>query len=144
MLFKWKRFWRWNLAGHDMRTTCRRHDKCKSLARVHGTTCVIPRSSYVVSGSSATALHTAYWLPWYILVSLPNKLNRTNFSSIQECITVGCVTSAAVAAGGGVYPSIHWAGGCNPACTGQGEGVSAWGGVPRGGVCHTHTLWTEW
>ena len=39
----------------------------------------------------------------------------------QECIPVGCVLSAAVV--GGVYPSMHWAGGVCP-----------------GGVCHTPPL----
>ena len=29
----------------------------------------------------------------------------------QECIPVGCVPSTAMAAGGGVDPSMHWAGG---------------------------------
>ena len=54
--------------------------------------------------------------------------------------------------GWGVYPSMQWAGGCIPACTGWGVypsmhwaggvyqggvslGGSAWGCLPRGGVC---------
>ena len=50
----------------------------------------------------------------------------------QECIPVGCLLSAAVAAGGGgVYPSMLWAG-----------GVSDQEGVCPGGVCHTPP-WTE-
>ena len=32
--------------------------------------------------------------------------------SKQEYIPVGCLPSAAVASGGGVYPSMHWTGGC--------------------------------
>ena len=68
--------------------------------------------------------------------------------SKQECIPVGCVPSAAVAAGGGrgVHPSMHWTGGvhpsmnweggvCIPACTGQ-------GGVAACGVSATPP-WTE-
>ena len=61
----------------------------------------------------------------------------------QECIPVGCVPSAAVAAGG-MYPSVHWQGGvsqhalgsgvCIPACTRQG-GICPWGCLPKGCVC---------
>ena len=41
----------------------------------------------------------------------------------QECIPVGCVPSAAVpSGGGGVYPSMHWAGGVSVR-----GGLCAWG-----------------
>ena len=71
----------------------------------------------------------------------------------QECIPVGCVPSAAVAMsipactghcvsqhalGRGVYHSMHWAGGCITACTGQGVCIpacSGWGVSAQGGVC---------
>ena len=63
----------------------------------------------------------------------------------QECIPVGCVPSAAVAAGGGgvgVYPSMHWTGGCLPGgiCLGAvlpggGCGCVYPGGVAARGVC---------
>ena len=58
-----------------------------------------------------------------------------------------------------VYPSMHWAGGCIPACTGQGgvcipactgAGGDAQGGVCQGGSESQHALrqkpppWTEW
>ena len=42
----------------------------------------------------------------------------------QECIPVGCVPPACLP-----YPSMHWAGGCISACTGQG-GVCPWGVCP--------------
>ena len=48
----------------------------------------------------------------------------------QECISVGCIPSAAVAAGGGV--------GCISACTGQGGCIPActrWGVSAQGSVC---------
>ena len=38
-----------------------------------------------------------------------NKGKKKKFN-----IPVRCVPSAAVAAGAGVYPSMHWAGGCLP------------------------------
>ena len=94
---------------------------------------------------------------------------RSNARFKQECIPVGCVLSAVVAMGGGggdcpgvclprrvlaqggvclgmsangggVYHSMHRARGCIPACTGQGEGVSAQGsaqgeGTVGSGVC---------
>ena len=57
----------------------------------------------------------------------------------QECIPVGCVPPACLCLS---YPSMHWAGGCIPACTGQGvsvQGVSIQGCLLRGvsvwGVC---------
>ena len=90
--------------------------------------------------------------------SVPQFVSKLTILSVQcevkqqqECIPVGCVPSAAVAAGGGwVYPSMHWAGGVylsmhwavevcpsihwvggGGVCPG---GVSAWGCLPRG-VC---------
>ena len=53
----------------------------------------------------------------------------------QECIPVGCVQSAAVAAGGRGCVSQHALsmGACIPACTGQGGGVSAQGVSAQGG-----------
>ena len=53
----------------------------------------------------------------------------------QECIPVGCVPSAAVAAGaGGMYPSMHWAVGCLP------RGVSAQGRFCPDACWYTHPL----
>ena len=48
---------------------------------------------------------------------------------------------------GGVCPSMHWAGGCIPACTGQGEclpRVCLPGGCAQCMLGYTPTLWTEW
>ena len=56
----------------------------------------------------------------------------------QECIPVGCVPSAAVAAGD-MYPSMHWTGG--GVCPG-GWGVCKREVCPGGSVCHA-PLWTE-
>ena len=52
----------------------------------------------------------------------------------QECIPVGCVPSAAVAAGEGGYVSQHALGRevCIPACTGQGILSGGGGCLPRG------------
>ena len=50
----------------------------------------------------------------------------TRLTYKQECIPVGCVPSAAVAAGeGGMYPSMYWAGGVCPGSVCPGG--SAWG-----------------
>ena len=66
----------------------------------------------------------------FSLICIATKMNIRYRSIQQECISVGCVLTASV--------------------TVSGEGVSAWGCLPRGGGClprmgsATHPLWTEW
>ena len=90
----------------------------------------------------------------------PNfRLETCSFFFIeQECIRVGCVPSAAVAAGGGavsqhalgrgrgVHTNMHWARGC--LAKGWGclprEGVSGQGCLPGGCLLHPLTPRTEW
>ena len=68
----------------------------------------------------------------------PTKVRKIN-DLVQDCIPVGCVLSAAVAAclgGGGVCPGV------------SAQGVAAQGGVPAqgvsaGGCVYTSSLWTE-
>ena len=63
------------------------------------------------------------------------KVNADKITSKQECIPVGCIPSAAVAARGVCIPACTGQG-CIPACTGQG-GVYLGGICPKGCLPHT-------
>ena len=76
---------------------------------------------------------------WFMSPAKTSKSYVTKTYIQQECIPVGCVPSAAVASVG-VYPSMHWAGGCvsqhihcihGGVCLG--EGLCMY--VCQGGVC---------
>ena len=86
-------------------------------------------------------------------LNLLNAVTTSMHSSRMHTAYLLTISKHALHGGGGsVYPSVHWPGGCIPACTGRGcvsqhtlgRGMSAWGSLPRGVSAQGSGMSVQW